>query len=225
MKNLITLILSLLLSSAIGQSLELSGGVSHNDFFETRQFFEPSPTRTNYEGGLGHAARIGIKFDLPKLNSPVPLSIKFNLGYSTYNARYRLALLTFPSIVFKTADVQKSTINLGFYPINVLLMDKLQISLGGELNVKIKGNIQDELSHISSFRCTTGSLCIEDLTHRNVTFRVNSQISYLIPLSPMLALVPQYQFSMGLLEEFDGNSVNTKTMHNTFWIGLERKLP
>lgn len=227
MKHLCALILTIMLSTALGQSLEFAVGGSHNLFFDNHEFEQPTPTETSYAGGIGHGARVGINFDLPELSGQNSLSLKVNLGYSTYKADYIMALFTRPSTVYFGSVVSKTTLDLGLYPINILLKDRLQISVGGEINFMLTGTIEEKASLLASLRCPRGLRCTNNgnFTHRPTTVRAVSRFSYLIPLTARLILVPQYQFSMGLIGEFFGTEINTKTLHNSFSVGLQKKLP
>lgn len=223
MKHICTLLFFCLASGLQGQSLELSGGLSMNSFYHTNQ--NRGSLQTNYTSGTGYSLGLTAEFDLHGFVEK-PLPLKLRLGLSTYAGSFTISDGGRSYQNSTDAEVEKTSLDLAFYPLNISLVDRLSVSAGLEFNFLLKDNSAAIASSWQQCVCPSGiesKKGPKEISKGN-TARFSSMFAYALKLSKGLYVVPQYQFSLGLTNEFEGLQTNTKAMRHACWIGIRKDL-
>lgn len=223
MKHLSTLLLSCFVSYSFGQALELVGGFSTNSFYHVQQ--NAGSFQHTYTGGSGYSFALGTEFNLPEIEGKT-IPLKLRVGISKYAGSFTMSAGGRSYSNSTEATVEKTSLDIGIYPLNFYLIEQLSISVGGEFNFLLKDNTRAIGSSWRQCGCPNGIESSEGPKEisKNNTARLSSIFAYAIKLTEGFFMVPQYQFSLGLTDEFVKLQTSTKTMRHTFWIGIKKDL-
>ena len=220
MKKLILgILLSFCISSLIGQSLEFFGGTSINTFYDFQK--NDGHFNSNYEPGWGYT--LGIAFDYKGLPELYPL--RFVLRFDHYSGKLYTRNGGLGGSSSTNANIEKSCIDFGIYPVIIKINKNLKINIGGEFSFLIsekksgnrfwhvgpdygENNLEDEPENLSS----------------DFNFGIVVLITYRTKISEGWYIVPQYQFYWGLTNEFTHIQADTKSIRNYLLIGISKDL-
>ena len=219
MRNLtLTLILFTSLS-AFSQNIEINGGLNKNNFFDFQQ--NEGHFSSSYNSDYGYAIRIGIE------NIKVDwLTLRFTLGFDKYGGELTASDGGLGGGYTTDAKVDKSVISLGMFPLNLKIIDRIDLNFGFEFS----GLISENFSGISSgwlMGEPDWSYDLNDKYERfssKTYFGLRGRIAYDFNISDKLAISPQYSYYFGLSNEFDEFPEATKSMRHYFSIGIQRKI-
>lgn len=120
------LLLSLLASLSLSaQRMELSAGVNFNTFYENGG--NVGHYSSDYTSHTGYAIRLGVDEVMSR-----SWEFRFRLGYERYGGGLSAGDGGNGGGYYTKAEVDKSVLSFGFYPVNFKLDDNLDISIGIE---------------------------------------------------------------------------------------------
>ncbi len=217
-KNLIVLIFLSSLT-AFTQDIELIGGVNKNEFFDFQQ--NQGHYSSTYNSDYGYAIRVGIE------NLKVDwLTLRFTLGFDKYSSELTASDGGMGGGYTTNARIDKSVISLGVFPINIKIINCIDLNFGFEFS----GLISENYSGTSSGWIMGEPDWSYDLNDKYERFSAKTyfglcgRIAYDFNISDKFAFSPQYSYYFGLSNEFDEFPEATKSMRHYFSIGLQRKL-
>ncbi len=218
MKNLIIGLILLNSLTVFSQNIELFGGLNRNSFFDYRQV---GHFVSSYNSELGYSFGVGV--DNIKLNQ---WALRFTLNYDKYGGKVTASDGGLGSTFRTIAEIDKSIVSLGVFPVNFKLFDRIDLNFGfeisGLINEKVKGSYST-WSKGQPYR----ELDLNDKYERfssMLYFGLRGRIAYDFNLSDNLAISPQYSYYFGLSNEFVGFPEKTKSMRHYLGIGLQRKI-
>jgi hypothetical protein len=219
MRQILTILIFLNSLNLFSQNLELVGGLNKNTFFDFQQ--DEGHFVSSYNSDLGYAIRIGIE-DI-KVDW---LTLRLTLSYDKYGGKLKASNGGLSYGYTTIAEIDKSIISLGIFPINFKIIDRIDLNLGFEMS----GLINETFNGTSS-GWTMGepgwSYDLNDKYDRysaKTYFGLRGRIAYDFNLSDKLAISPQYSYYFGLSNEFDEFPEATKSMRHFFCVGLQRKI-
>jgi hypothetical protein len=209
----------LIISNSLGQTVEFSGGANRNKFFDLER--QDGHFITEYNPDFGYSFGISISdFKIDTLRMRISLLIdNYKGNFYTTNGGLGGAYET-------EAEVNKTTMGIGLYPLNISIRNNFHISLGGEFSLKL---FDQTSGHKSSWRMGAPStyMKIENDSvkiNKNLFFGISGRISYDIRIKENWYIGPQYKFYFGLTDEFENTEAEIKSMRHNFLIGIIRKL-
>lgn len=203
----------------MGQRIEISGGFNRNQFYNLGRKDVHNSSR--YNSGNGYS--IGLSLEDLKLDT---LPIKLSLEFTNYKGHLNVGSSGLGAGSSTDAQVNINTIGLGIYPLSFRPFKNLRFSLGSEfcflLNEKTSATryswiIDDATHHLVSTK--------HELIDINNKFNVGilGHIGYDFELTDGWVIIPQYQFYLGLTDEFKNIEATTKSFRHYFKIGITRK--
>jgi len=153
--------------------------------------------------------------------------VKFVLVLDDYNGKLSTTNGGLAGSSTTSADVNKTTIGLGFYPFNYRFLKSGYLNFGLSCNYLLSQTMD---GYNSWWYMGTSSSGIDTLdTHSNkyrndFTFSAIGRLAYRITLSQSLFIVPQYIITFGFSKEFKNLEAQTKSFRQTFAIGISWRL-
>lgn len=219
MKLIISLIICLNSIFVFGQNIELFGGPNKNIFHDNLE--NDGHYSSSYNSAFGYSAGIGIndiKIDW--------LSLRFTLCYDRYGGKIDVSDGGLGGGTTIKADIDKSLVSLGLFPINFTVLKKIDLNLGFEVSRLIGETFSGELSGWQtgklgwSYDLNDKYDRISELTN----YGIRARIAYNFTISESIVIVPQYSFYYGLGYEFNESLATTKSMRHYLSIGIEKKI-
>jgi len=219
MKSLYLLFICLTNLTLFSQDIELVGGINKNNFFDFNT--DEGHYKSSYTSGLGYSVGIGIE-DI-KLDS---LKLRFTLSLDKYSGQLNVSDGGLGGGNTTKAEIDKSVISLGFFPLNLKIMNRIDLNFGFEFSRLIHEFIKGTASGWSISNPSWSYDLSEKYTRYSslTNFGLKGRIAYDISLSDILVISPQYSFYYGLLNEFDEFPKETKSMRQYICIGVQMKL-
>ncbi|MGW8315857.1 MAG: hypothetical protein ACWGNV_09680 [Bacteroidales bacterium] len=202
------------------QSIAIIGGLNQNSFFDFKQ--EKYMYSSSYSPDLGYVIRIGLEDIKVKW-----LTMRFTLSYDKYGGKIATTHYTVGSEDITNAEIDKSVISLGIFPINFTIIDRISINLGFEMAGLISEDIKGTKKYWVSGQLDWMETDLNDIYKRysaRTCFGLRGRIAYSFRISDHLAILPQYSYYLGLSHEFVESPELTKSMRHYFCVGLQRKI-
>jgi hypothetical protein len=219
-KKLVLFIIAFLIcESLFSQNIELIGGLNNNNFYYSNK--DDHYITSNYSPGYGYTIKIGI--DDIKLEW---LRLRFTLGYDNYNGKLEEDYYGLSASYLTIAEIEKSIISLGIFPINFKIKNKLDINLGFE----ISRLVYEKFEGTRSGWALSEAYFNYDLKEKYDKFSSSkytgliARVAYDLNLTKNIIISPQYSFYYGISNEFVEVFTGTKSMRHMICIGIEKKL-
>jgi hypothetical protein len=199
------------------QSIEIIGGLNKNVFFDRGG---GARFNSSYTSELGFVGRIGLDIKLDWLQT------RFTLSFDKYSGKLTAHDGGQAGSYTTTADIDKSIISFGFFPINFKIIKRIDLNFGIEQSILI----HERFNGTNSGYMIGGSTWDYNLEDRfdkyssKGYFGLRGRLAYDFNLTDNLILSPQYSFYYGLSNEFIEFPEYTKSMRHYFCIGLEKKI-
>jgi hypothetical protein len=219
MKYILITIIILCSPPMFSQSIAIIGGLNQNSFFDIKR--SEYHYSSSYSSDLGYTIRIGLE-DI-KVSR---LKLRFTLSYDTYGGKIEINDWALGGGDETEAEISKSVISLGIFPVNFKIIDRININLGFEM----AGLISEEITGTKEYWEMGQIVWIKDLNDiyerysARTYFGLRGRIAYNIGISDNWAMLPQYSYYFGLSHEFDDPPELTRSMRHFFCIGLQRKI-
>lgn len=204
----------------MGQRVEISGGLNRNQFYNLGK--QDVHNSSQYNSGDGYS--FGLSLEDLNLDT---LPIKLSLEFTNYKGHLNVGSSGLGAGSSTDAQVNINTFGLGIYPFNFNIFKNLRVCFGSEfrflLNEKTSATryswkMDDATHHVVSSE--------HELTGINEKFNVGilGHVGYDFKLKSGWIIIPQYQFYLGLTDEFKNIEATTKSFRHYFKIGIARKL-
>ncbi|NEN24376.1 hypothetical protein G3O08_12760 [Cryomorpha ignava] len=219
MKPIFTIFLILFNLTLFSQNVELIGGMNKNKFFDYEK--DEGHFNSAYDSQYGYSFQIAIeniRIDTVKW--------RFTLGYEQYGGSINVRDGGLGGGVTSKAEIDKSIISVGVFPLNFRIIDRIDINVGFEAGALISENI---VGTSSGWSIGTNGFSY-DLNDKNkrynakAYFGLRGRIAYDLNKSDKVAISPQYSNYFGLTKEFDEFPEFTKSMRHFFGLGVQRKI-
>lgn len=206
------------------QPMDIYGGANRNMYFGVNN---SGHFNANYQPGNGFSAGIGI--DSIKVDW---LMMRFSLQFDRYNGNFTASDGGLGGGYTTTANVEKSVISLGAFPLNFSIKKRLDLNFGIEISRLINESFSGNYYSWMMESTPSGMQAVgksEDLNtlYKSFSSRNNiglkARMAYDIALTKRLCLVPQYAYYFGLSKEFIRFPEATKSMRHYFCLGIKRK--
>ncbi len=229
MKKLFSIIICILLSKAIlAQRLELFGGLNTNDFHCSASGSSQSLASSSI--GTGYGFGVGTDF---KLLDTILLGLVLKLDH--YKGGFLVQDGGHGRYSSTDAKVTKTVFSIGAYPLNVMILKRIRLSAGMEVNFLIQEKITGEREHNGFISVPSGwgwgsSKEVIDEEYASQMKVTNckgliTRISYDLKIANKLFIVPQYQFFYGLNNEFVNIETNRiRALRHNFYLGIAKYL-
>jgi hypothetical protein len=205
--------------TAFSQNIELISGLNKSNFFDFNQ--NEGHFNSSYNSDYGYAMRIGIE------NIKVDwLTLRFTLGFDKYGGKLTASDGGLGGGYTTDAEIDKSVISLGVFPLNVKIINRIDVNFGFEFSGLISENFSGTSS---SWRedepgRSTDLNDIYDRFSSKTYYGLRGRIAYDFNISEKLAISPQYSCYFGLSNEFDRFPEATRSLRQYFCIGIKKKL-
>jgi len=201
--------------TSLGQQLGISGGYCTNYFYDFNN--DESTIRTEYEEGSG--SHININLDNVYLDT---FLFRFSLNFTKYYGSIKTVDGGRTGTSSTTADVEKYILGLAIFPINIKILNELKINIGGEFNYLLNSNVtgtKSSWSIVSNGKKINLADGTVDIL-KEFNFGITSRIGYAVKLKNSWSIVPEYNFYLGLTNEFENIESNVKSFRHYFMIGF-----
>jgi hypothetical protein len=207
-------------SSIMAQSIDFSSAISSNRFFEfeNQQSFRYDSA---YKSGIGYSLQAGIS----------------NIMIGTAPVRFAITVDHYQGSVFSSyqalggrnttnAQVKKTTIGLGFYPVNFHISKNLHFALGAELSYLINDRTSgNQLINLMGENDKNIDLSQNSKNfHNDIIVGMSALLSYDIAEWKSWRIRPQYRFYMGITEEFQLPNASVRSMRHHLGLSLIRNM-
>lgn len=219
MKIFLAFLLLIIANSASGQKLEVFGGVNRSTFRDGKN--DNPHYRSSFEPGYGFTA--GLALDSIIIDR---MRHRFSLQVEQYRGKLDVTDGGLAGSYTTTADVRKTVLSLGFYPLNFMLFKRMDLSLGFVVSVLLHEKFTGRSSgYVMSWPPWNLPLQ-EKYDHYSSSMNVGLQgrIAYDIKVSRSIWISPQYHFHYGLLKEFIEFPDNVGSIRQYFCVGLKKKI-
>lgn len=213
--------LILIISNSFGQTFEIAGGINKNKYTDLGKPQDNPFYSTKFSPGYGYSFAISIV----DLGLDTSLQLRMTLRIDNYQGKFYCKNGGLPGSSETEAEVKKTTIGIGLYPININIKKRFHIFIGPELSVKLHDRTSGYKS--SWFMGSHTSMTIENDSvkiNRPVCLGVSLTMSYDIRIKENWFISPQYRFYIGWAEEFENTQASIHSIRNNFAIGVVRKL-
>jgi len=201
------------------QNIEVAGGLNKNDFYDHNEADDPN-LDSKYNSAIGYS--VGISFE----HTYDSLPLKYTLKIDNYKGKLQTSFGGHGGASSTNADVNKLSIALDIYLINIRLLRNIRLNIGGSLSYLLHDNTTGDQSWISyspNFPYVySGKDSIVEINKFN--FGLITRVAYEIKIKDDLYLIPQYLFYYGLTNEFQNIEADTKSYRHYFEIGLIKKI-
>jgi len=215
-KLFILIAFSCLFNKVEGQDLEFGGGINRNKFYSWEK--DEGHFYTEYHPGNGFS--IFLSWEDTVLRD---IFVKFVLILDNYNGKLSTTNGGLGGSSTTYADVNKTTMGLGFFPFNYKFLKSGWLNFGVSYNLLLNQKMEGYHTWWYLGIGTVGNDTLNSHSNKyknDFTFSIVSRIAYKINITNSLHVVPQYLFNIGLSKEFNNLEAKTKSIRQTFAIGI-----
>jgi len=216
MKKLLYLFLLILASYSLSaQRMEIIGGVNGTTFYDNAG--DEGHFSSSYTSNTGYVIRLGV--DDIKVGW---WESRLTLSYDKYGGGLNASDGGLGGGYIMEAEVEKSLISLGLFPVNVKIINKIDLSMGMEFSALLDESFMGTYTNWNMGSPDQITDLQDKYDSYSAGFYVGLQgrIGYEIKLSDRLFVVPQYVFYFGLSKEFKEFPEQAKSMRHYLNIGL-----
>ena len=215
----LSLILFYLNSSIYAQTLEYSGGVNQNNFFDLQR--GGGHKISDYNKGVGYS--FGISISNINLDT---LPIRIAILFDHYNGSFYASDGGLGGASETEATVSKTSMGLGVYPLNFTVKSRFHFSMGGEFSFRLTDHfVGHKSSWLMGYPSTYKAIDNNTVSlNRDFVFGIGSRVNYDFRIIENWYISPQYKFYFGLSDEFINTEAKIKSMRHSFLIGVVWKM-
>lgn len=210
----------LLFSFTICQSqhVEFISGVSLNSFYNKVESPRQNSSYVNQHGPFLAVAFEGKKTSITNW--------RITIGFENYGGSISAYDGGNGGGTRVEADINRSSLLVGLYPLNLRLWNKIRINLGMELAKVVYDGFEGTSKTSVVFSGTNTITDLHDLhtTFNQDSFGVGVGMNYDIQLSNQLFIVPHYTFYQGITGEFKNTPTEPKSRRHRVCIAIRKKL-
>lgn len=213
------LLLCFFTSKSSGQNFEISGGVNRNKFGDFHR--EVGHFISDYTPDYGYS--FGMSISNFKIDT---LPMRLSLRIDNYKGKFYTTSGGRGGAQKTEAEIEKTTIGLGFYPVNFAILKKIELGIGGELSFKINDKTTGYKSSWSMGAPGTYMTIENDSVkiNKNFFWGFSGRISYDLKINETWFVSPQYKYHLGWSDEFKNTEAKIKSLRHNFEIGIIRRI-
>ena len=206
-------------NNLFGRNIELFGGLNKNifhDYDESGPYFNSS-----YYPDYGFS--IGIGFDSIKIDW---LTCRFTLQYDKYKGGLNANRGGLGGGYTTIADINKSVISVGVFPINFLVFKRLNLNFGILISILTNELNNGSITGWQMNQPNYNYILQEKYNQYNslTYFGLQGRVGYDFYFSKSIVISPQYLYYFGLSNEFIQFPENTKSMKHYFCLGIKKNI-
>ena len=219
MKPLFSILLGITCLPIFSQDIELFGGLNRNIFHDYQS--DEGYFNSTYTAGSGYS--FGLAIDSVKIDW---ITFRFTLKLANYSGSFNATGGGLGGGFTTEAQIDKSLISIGIFPINFQVANKIDLNIGLEISKLLVesyvGTRKGWLLGQPSYN--------EDLEERyskfnsSINFGLSGRIAYKLVLNESIAITPQYLLYFGLSNEFIEFPREVKSIRHFFGIGVQKRL-
>jgi hypothetical protein len=204
-------------SNLFGQNIEIFSGLNKNTFHDYNK--NKGHFSSSYDSDYGYS----VGFGLDSIKNDW-LTLRFTLQFDKYKGKLKASDGGLGGGYTTIANVQKSLISVGVFPINFRFFKRLDVNIG----LVISRLIDESFYGTSSgwnMNQPNWSYNLHDKYNQyssNTYFGFQGRIAYDFKLSKSIWISPQYLYYFGLSNEFVEFPEETKAMRHYLCIGLKK---
>ena len=205
-------------TSLSAQEIEFRAGANYNNFYHFAS--TASAFSSDYTAALG--GHIGLGW--PSIKVPTKEDQYTTIGiyahYDYYRGTVRNSNGAQGANYWADVEAEKHIVGLAGYPLNVrVLKDKWRISLGPEFSFLLKDDLLTSTGSNSNTPVKQNVPEAERVFSNTTRAGINAKLAGRLPLGDIGYLVPQYDLSWGLSQEFEEVPGNPKSRLHRITIG------
>lgn len=196
--------------------MELIAGLNQNQFFDVNR--DDGHSYSSYQSALGYSLRIGVenvKMDWMKL--------RFTVGFDQYGGKIEVTDGGLGGSYTTTAEVNKSVLSLGLFPLNLQVWKRIDFNLGLEFSALIDENYRGIRSGWSLGRPYWREKLEDSYSSysEKAYWGIRGRLAYDILLMDHVFISPQYSYFLGISNEFKEFQKATRSMRHYFSLGIQ----
>jgi hypothetical protein len=220
MKNIIiSTLFCFIISNISGQTIEFSGGMNRNHFFDWQK--DNGGYHSEYTPGNGYSAELSLS----ELNFD-SIPIKISLLVDNYKGSFYTQFYAGGGSYQSFAETEKTTIGIGLYPLNFTILKKIKLSFGGELSYKIYDRTNGYKAAWGMYGQSSYITFGDDSVQMNKDFiwGLSGKLSYNFDLNRDWAIAPQYKFYLGMSDEFINVEEGIRSFRHYFEVCIIKRI-
>ena len=208
-----------IISNLSGQNIELSGGLNRNHYFDWQK--SEGHFMSDYTPGSGYCADLSLsdlKYDI--------FTIKVSFLLDNYKGSFYTEDGGMGGASKTVAEVERTTIGIGIYPLNFSVVSRIYLSFGAEFSYKISDNTNGYKSGWVMYGPTTYMTIENDSMKINKDFvwGISAGAGYALKLSTDWSITPQYKLYLGMSDEFTNTEARIRSLRHNFKIGIIKRI-
>lgn len=209
------LVNSLYLSS---QNLEITGGINKNLFID---FVNDNHYGASYRSEYGYSFGMGI--DDVKVDWS---TYRFTLNFTKYSGGLEAHDISLGGGSITTAQIDKSILSMGAYPINFRIFKRMDLNLGVEFSILMDEHFKGTKSGWNIGNGSWNKSLAEEYKRYSAKqyFGLSGRLAYDIKITEKWFISPQYSYYFGLSREFIEFPEASRSMRHYYSLGLQRNL-
>lgn len=216
MRFIFLILIAIISCNLFSQKIELFGGANKNVFHDYNNDRHFSST---YNSDYGFSAGFGL--DSIKIDW---LTLRFTLEYDKYKGKLNATHVSLGGGNTTIANIDKSVISLGIFPINFLIFKRIDLNFGLLISRLIT---ESNNGTITGWKIGSPdyNYILQDRYKRYSTltyFGFQGRIAYDFKISQSIIISPQYIYYFGFSNEFVESPEDTKSMRHYFRLGIEK---
>lgn len=219
MKNAFVIMIWFCSFSGWSQSIEVFAGVTDNHFYDN--------VKNDGHHTASYISSNGFSFGLAIEDVKVSWhKMRVSLRYDKYSGTINVGNGSLGGRENTIAEIDKSLISLGVYPVNFTVFRKLNFNFGVETSRLLSESIQGMSSGYLMGQLKWNDNLEEKYNRFNslFTFGIGGRVSCDLSINESITLTPQYNFYYGVTGEFTEAPEETKSMRNFIGVGIKNKL-
>jgi hypothetical protein len=215
LKPFISLTFFFVCFNLFAQNIEVAGGFNKNDFYDHNEANDQN-LNSKYYSAAGYS--FGISFE----HTYDSLPLKYILKIDNYKGTLQTSYGGHGGGSSTNADVNKLSIALDIYLINIRVLRNIRLNIGGSLSYLLHDKTIGDQSWISYSPNFPYIYSGKDsnIEINKFNFGLITRVAYEIKIKDDLYLLPQYLFYYGLTNEFLSTEADTKSYRHYFEMGL-----
>lgn len=198
------------------QNFDFSGGALLNHYFDNKD--QGGNFASKYEKGLGFKVDAG--YETKKMGVS---SIMLRVGLEHFGGGVFQEDSDQGGFSSYTFEGNKTVANLSIYPINFLLKDKIDLSLGFKFDFLLHESFEGDYKAGLSMQPAGEDRVLEKVSS-STSGAIAFNFGYRIQLSNNWILVPTYNMNYGVLIEFNESHSSVKSLRNFFGVSIKKDL-
>ena len=222
MRQIIIAFILLVNNYCFSQDIELIGGVNKNNFYDFRR--NEGHYNSSYISDFGYTFRIGVEnVKLKKIDN---LNLRFTLSYDKYGGGIKVSDGGNGGGYSTTANINKSIISLGIFPLNFKVKNKIDLNFGIEFSRLMIDGFEGEYNYWLMNWGSSYDNLNEKYNRFNARnyFGIRGRIAYDFNITENLILSPQYSYYLGLGSEFEEFPRTTSSIRQYLSLGIQMKI-